>query len=190
MYQNVLLILSFLITFSTSILCIKSNVSGIILYLIPVVLVFLAYLFKSRRFIFTCLSILYCLILSNSIIHNVLLILLCVLMIVILIFSAGYYVSEGLNSKRANELQDEIMHSRAMMIKCFKATVDIEKKGLTIAEFELLRELCVYRLNNKELGIIFDKSESTIKNQLKSIMNKVGADTRFQLIEMCRLNFI
>lgn len=190
MYQNVLLCLSILLAFSSSLLCIENNINKAYLYLLPLFLLILAYLFSSRRLLFTCISIVLCFIFSHEEIKNSKICILCSMMILILIFYAGYNFSKEVILKKNRIIDREVLYCRSMMIKCFGGTVDIYNKGLTKSEVDLLKQLCAYRLNNRELALMFNKSESTVKSQLNSIMNKIGADTRYQLIEMCQLNFI
>lgn len=63
--------------------------------------------------------------------------------------------------------------------------IDPVSAGLTDAELELLRYLCLYKESNIELSVRLNKSVNTIKKQLSSILNKIGADDRHQLIHLC-----
>lgn len=58
--------------------------------------------------------------------------------------------------------------------------------GLTPAELELLKNLCTYRESNTDLAIRLTKSENTIKSQMKRILLKIGVESRYQLIDVCR----
>lgn len=57
--------------------------------------------------------------------------------------------------------------------------------GLTEAELELLKLLCTYKGSNADLAQRLNKSVSTIKSQLSKIYNKIGVDSRHQLIDLC-----
>lgn len=63
--------------------------------------------------------------------------------------------------------------------------IDPSAIGLTRCEMEVLEALCLYRESNYALANRLSKSPNTVKVQLTSIMNKSGADTRHQLIDLC-----
>lgn len=63
--------------------------------------------------------------------------------------------------------------------------IDPIECGLTSAELELLELLCLYKGSNADLAERLDKSVSTIKSQLSKIYNKIGCDSRHQLIDLC-----
>lgn len=67
--------------------------------------------------------------------------------------------------------------------------VDPKKAGLTKAELIVLEKLCQYCETNKDLGQRLGKSKDTVKTQLTSIMTKIGADSRYHLIELCKNYF-
>lgn len=58
--------------------------------------------------------------------------------------------------------------------------------GLTNAELELLENLCRYRESNADLANRLTKSENTIKSQMKKILLKIGVESRYQLIDVCK----
>lgn len=64
--------------------------------------------------------------------------------------------------------------------------IDPIEAGLTKAELLLLENLCIYRESNIDLGERLGKSPNTIKVQLTKVMEKIGADTRYQLIDLCK----
>lgn len=67
--------------------------------------------------------------------------------------------------------------------------IDPQEAGLTDIEMTLLENLCMYRETNNDLGFRLNKSPHTIKVQLAKIMIKIGADNRYQLIDLCRNYF-
>lgn len=67
--------------------------------------------------------------------------------------------------------------------------IDPVKAGLTKTEMVLLENLCIYRESNADLGKRLGKSPNTIKVQFTKIMHKIGADTRYQLIDLCKCYF-
>lgn len=68
--------------------------------------------------------------------------------------------------------------------------IDPLEAGLTSAEFELLRNLCLYKESNAGLANRLTKSVNTVKVQMKNILTKIGADSRHQLIDLCKNYFI
>lgn len=62
--------------------------------------------------------------------------------------------------------------------------------GLTKAELIVLENLCIYRESNADLAQRLNKSEHTIKNQLKKVLIKIGADNRYQLVDICKNYFL
>ncbi len=71
-----------------------------------------------------------------------------------------------------------------------KSYIDPLEAGLTKAEFELLKNLCLYRETNADLAQRLTKSINTVKVQMKKVLIKIGADTRHQLIDLCQNYFI
>lgn len=63
--------------------------------------------------------------------------------------------------------------------------IDPIECGLTSAELDLLELLCMYKGSNADLAERLNKSVSTIKAQLSKIYNKIGCDSRHQLIDLC-----
>lgn len=68
--------------------------------------------------------------------------------------------------------------------------IDPIDAGLTNAELVLLQNLCIYHESNIELSIRLNKSEYTIKNQLKNILLKIGVENRHQLTDVCKNYFL
>lgn len=76
--------------------------------------------------------------------------------------------------------KDMIIHNIRMEF------VDPVDAGLTNAELILLKNLCLYHESNLDLSNRLNKSEYTIKNQLKKILLKIGVEDRHQLIDVCK----
>jgi len=68
--------------------------------------------------------------------------------------------------------------------------VDPIEAGLTNAEMVLLEYLCLFRETNAELAVRLSKSDNTVKAQMRKILDKIGADNRYQLIDLCRNYFL
>ena len=59
--------------------------------------------------------------------------------------------------------------------------IRIQKRGLTRAEVEVL-ELVAQGLSNSDIAIELDKSVKTVRNQISSLLEKTGLNTRSELI--------
>ncbi len=70
-----------------------------------------------------------------------------------------------------------------------KQAVDLQKAGITPAEERVLKELVLKRGSNREIAEALHISEATVKLHLYNIFNKLGADSRFTVIDMCKYNF-
>lgn len=86
-------------------------------------------------------------------------------------------------------LKSELTLSRSIIVSDFKSIIDIDNSGLTESEYEILEYICKFSPTNSELCKRFGKSLSTVKNQIKAIMDKLGVDSRYDLIMSCRNNF-
>lgn len=62
--------------------------------------------------------------------------------------------------------------------------------GLTTSEMILLEKLCMYKETNNDIARRLNKSPNTVKVQLTKIMIKIGVETRYQLIDMCKNYFL
>jgi two-component system, NarL family, response regulator DevR len=58
--------------------------------------------------------------------------------------------------------------------------------GLSRREQQLV-ELLIDRLTNKEIAARLNLAEQTVKNHVHSILRKVGAESRFRIVERCEL---
>lgn len=64
--------------------------------------------------------------------------------------------------------------------------VDVASIDFTARELEVLKELCIYRGTNKDIGEKLDIKPTTVKVHLSRIYDKVGVDSRHQLIDICK----
>jgi DNA-binding CsgD family transcriptional regulator len=101
----------------------------------------------------------------------------------------GYNLCNIKSSETNTELKKEVFFTRLFHCKLFENAIDLDTIDLTNSETCVLKYLCIYGYSNKELASLLGKSESTIKSQLKSIMDKSGLDSRFELIESFKINF-
>lgn len=67
--------------------------------------------------------------------------------------------------------------------------LDISDRGISPAELKVLECLVKTRGSNVEIGQCLGKSHETVKIQIGHLMDKVGAEDRFHLIELCQYNF-
>ncbi len=70
-----------------------------------------------------------------------------------------------------------------------KIPYDLKGAKITPAEERVLRVLVKYKASNKEIAERLNISESTVKLHLYNIFNKLGADNRFTVIDLCQYNF-
>ncbi|MGL1891054.1 MAG: LuxR C-terminal-related transcriptional regulator [Spirochaetaceae bacterium] len=87
-------------------------------------------------------------------------------------------------------LEEELLTIRERLKIYIQDYIDPIEAGLTSAELILLENLCCYKESNSQLGLRLKKSENTVKVQLTNIMNKIGADDRHQLIDLCRFYYL
>lgn len=84
----------------------------------------------------------------------------------------------------------EVLRSRLREIQATQAPFDIQSRGITFAERKVLRILCVYRASNREIARKLGIAESTVKIHISHIMDKMGVDDRYAVIDLCRYNFV
>lgn len=91
---------------------------------------------------------------------------------------------------RRNEkiLKDKILELENIIDESI-SFVDPLEAGVTAAELVLLQTLCCYGESNIDIGLRLNKSSNTIKRQMVSLFDKIGVDTRCQLIEQCKNYF-
>lgn len=85
---------------------------------------------------------------------------------------------------RIHKLQEQIDEMESVI-----QPFDLSRCRLTKAEMTVLETLVLYRAGNAEIAERLNKSEDTVKIQMKSIFDKLGADDRYHVIDICRFNF-
>lgn len=101
--------------------------------------------------------------------------------------------------KKDKECLEKRMKEDLRQIEKLQGQIDILEKTvkpfdltsckLTKAEMKVLEHLVLYRASNADIAEKLNKSEITVKIQMKSIFDKLGADNRYQVIDLCRYNF-
>lgn len=163
--------------------------AGGVLFGGPIVLLFWGFFKINLRPLLICISLLIYYFISKFYFVLPYFCYLHSLTLFISLFLAGFSLSNRIKSMDIEKYKKELMYNRILLLKCFWYTIDVDLIGLTKSEHEILEYLCIYRANTAEICSKFGKSQSTVKSQLRSIMDKAGADNRYQLIEMCRHNF-
>lgn len=116
-----------------------------------------------------------------------------ILSVIIIIFYDEiriYIQNEKKLKSEIDNLNTTIEQNQGYIEKIEAKYIDPMKAGLTEAELELLKALCLYRESNTDLGKRLGKSPNTIKVQLSKILNKVSVETRHDLINHCRYHFV
>jgi DNA-binding CsgD family transcriptional regulator len=88
------------------------------------------------------------------------------------------------NQKQFNELEKQYLE-----YKNKKKPFDFDKYHLTPSEINVIKVLVEQRASNKEISEELNIKESTVKQHLYRIYNKIGVDNRIQLIDLCEYNF-
>lgn len=101
-----------------------------------------------------------------------------------------YIKREKRFKNRIDMLSSELVETRNYLERIDGTFIDPVSAGLTKTEIVLLETLCLYRDSNADLGKRLKKSPNTVKVQLTKIMNKIGAETRYQLIDLCKNYFV
>ena len=70
-----------------------------------------------------------------------------------------------------------------------KKPYNLKEANISPAEERVLKVLVKYKASNKEIAERLNISESTVKLHLYNIFNKLGADNRFTVIDLCQYNF-
>ncbi|QEN04155.1 LuxR family transcriptional regulator [Thiospirochaeta perfilievii] len=99
-----------------------------------------------------------------------------------------YILYENETKKELVELKEDYNIIKTNL-KESNTFVDPVEAGLTAKELALLECLCIYRGTNIDLGQRLNKSPHTIKVQLTKIMIKIGAESRYDLMELCKNYF-
>ena len=66
---------------------------------------------------------------------------------------------------------------------------DLKAVKITPAEERVIKILTVYKASNREIAERLNIAESTVKLHLYNIYNKIGVDSRFAIIDLCKYNF-
>jgi len=93
------------------------------------------------------------------------------------------------NIEKDSERLEELNASIAKFLK-EREKLNLDDYKLTVTEKKVIQILCTYRCSNKELASRLKITVSTVKNHLSHIMDKLGVDDRYAVIDMCRNNFI
>ncbi len=82
-----------------------------------------------------------------------------------------------------------MLRKRVDTIENDKKPYNLKAAKISPAEERVLRVLVKYKASNKEIAERLNISESTVKLHLYNIFNKLGADNRFSVIDLCQYNF-
>ena len=66
---------------------------------------------------------------------------------------------------------------------------DLKAKRITPAEERVIKILTLYKASNREIAERLGVEESTVKQHLHNIYEKMGVENRFAIIELCQYNF-
>lgn len=88
------------------------------------------------------------------------------------------------SSRRIHELS-----RRVRELEAANRPVDPDLFGVSHREHEVLRELVRTRAKNRELAERLGITERTVKAHIQNICNKIGVDTRWELIDLFRHNW-
>lgn len=83
----------------------------------------------------------------------------------------------------------EKIEKKYMEFKGKKTPFDFAKYNLTPSEINVIKILVKDRASNKDISEKLNIKESTVKQHLYRIFNKIGIDNRIQLIDLCEYNF-
>ena len=83
------------------------------------------------------------------------------------------------------QLLEEQVHS----FEASARPVDVDQFELTEREIDVLRILVQTRSKNRDIGDVLGITERTVKSHIYTVCNKVGVDTRLELVELFRLNW-
>ncbi|MDC7126187.1 MAG: helix-turn-helix transcriptional regulator [Spirochaetales bacterium] len=70
-----------------------------------------------------------------------------------------------------------------------KAPYDLKGLGITPAEERVIKILTIYKASNREIAERLNLAESTVKLHLYNVFNKMGVDSRFDIIDLCQYNY-
>lgn len=83
----------------------------------------------------------------------------------------------------------EEIEAKYLNYKEEKKPFDFEKYNLTPSEINVIEVLVKERASNKDISERLNIKESTVKQHMYRIFNKIGIDNRIQLIDLCEYNF-
>ncbi|MDH5657658.1 MAG: LuxR C-terminal-related transcriptional regulator [Spirochaetia bacterium] len=106
-------------------------------------------------------------------------------------------IKEYLEKSRNYDTQiDKLLRQRAKLndkIDDYKEkykAIDFEKYNLTPREIETIKVLVLYRESDQMLADRLNISINTLRDHLRHIRDKMGVDTRLEIVELCRYNFL
>jgi DNA-binding CsgD family transcriptional regulator len=67
---------------------------------------------------------------------------------------------------------------------------DLKAAKISPAEERVIKVLTLYKASNREIAERLKIAESTVKLHMYNICNKIGVDTRFAIIDLCKYNFL
>jgi len=82
-----------------------------------------------------------------------------------------------------------VLSGRIREIQSTQAPFDLHSRGISPAETRVLRILCLYRASNKYIANRLGIAESTVKVHISHIMDKLGVEDRYGIIDLCQYNF-
>lgn len=88
-----------------------------------------------------------------------------------------------------NQEEFDELEKQYLEFKNKKKPFDFKKYNLTPSEINVIKVLVEQRASNKEISEELNIKESTVKQHLYRIYNKIGVDNRIQLIDLCEYNF-
>jgi len=66
---------------------------------------------------------------------------------------------------------------------------DLKNVKISPAEERVIQTLTLYKASNREIAERLNIAESTVKLHLYNIYNKIGVDSRFDIIDLCKYNY-
>ena len=93
--------------------------------------------------------------------------------------------------KENRELQTNyhVLKAHLKEIEDEQKPFDLKAHKISPAEERVLKTLTVYRASNREIAERLNISENTVKLHLYNCYNKLGVDSRFAIIDLCKYNF-
>lgn len=85
---------------------------------------------------------------------------------------------------RVSELEQQLNKVRKEM-----QPFPLAERGITPAETEVIRVLVERQCSDADIADLLNKSLSTVRVQMRSIFEKLGVESRVQVIELCRYNW-